>query len=98
MIKKNSRDLIGYGAKGKKISWPNNAKLALQIVLNYEEGGENSVVNGDKYALNRSDLNWIDALIKNRECRYEANTSSAGKSCIEEMLSSGAISLTEGKD
>ncbi len=41
MVKKNSRDLIGYGSKGKKISWPNNAKLALQIVLNYEEGGEN---------------------------------------------------------
>jgi putative urate catabolism protein len=50
MVKKNSRDLVGYGEKGKKISWPNNAKLALQIVLNYEEGGENSVINGDKYS------------------------------------------------
>ena len=50
MIKKNSRDLVGYGSKGKKISWPNNAKLALQIVLNYEEGGENSILNGDKYS------------------------------------------------
>ena len=54
-------------------------------------------VNGDKYALNRSDLNWIDALIKNRECKYEPDTSSAGKNCIEEMLSSGAITLKEGK-
>ena len=50
MVKKNSRDLIGYGSKGKKVSWPNNAKLALQIVLNYEEGGENSILNGDKYS------------------------------------------------
>ena len=50
MVKKNFRDFIGYGSKGKKISWPNNAKLALQIVLNYEEGGENSVLNGDKYS------------------------------------------------
>ena len=50
MVKKKSRDLIGYGAKGKKISWPNNEKLALQFVLNYEEGGENSVINGDKYS------------------------------------------------
>ena len=50
MIKKNSRDFIGYGSKGKKISWPNKAKLALQFVLNYEEGGENSVLNGDKYS------------------------------------------------
>ena len=50
MVKKNSRDLIGYGATEKKISWPNNSKLALQFVLNYEEGGENSVLNGDKYS------------------------------------------------
>jgi len=50
MVKKNSRDLVGYGSKGKKISWPNNAKLALQIVLNYEEGGENTPLNGDKYS------------------------------------------------
>ena len=42
--------MIGYGASGKKISWPNNAKLALQIVLNYEEGGESCVLNGDKYS------------------------------------------------
>ena len=50
MNKKNSRDLVGYGSRGKKLSWPNNAKLALQIVLNYEEGGENSILNGDKYS------------------------------------------------
>ena len=50
MVKKISRDLVGYGSKGKKISWPNNSKLALQFVLNYEEGGENSVLNGDKYS------------------------------------------------
>ena len=50
MVKKSSRDLIGYGKVGKKISWPNNAKLALQIVLNYEEGGENSVLNGDQFS------------------------------------------------
>ena len=50
MAKKNLRDLIGYGSKGKKITWPNNSKLALQFVLNYEEGGENSVLNGDKYS------------------------------------------------
>ncbi len=35
MSKMNLRNLVGYGAKGKKISWPNNARLALQIVLNY---------------------------------------------------------------
>ena len=50
MPKKNLRNMVGYGAKGKKISWPNNEKLALQIVLNYEEGGESCVLNGDKYS------------------------------------------------
>ena len=42
--------MIGYGAKGLKIQWPNNAKIAVQIVLNYEEGAENCVLNGDKHS------------------------------------------------
>ena len=50
MNKSKERDLIGYGKKDLKITWPNNAKLALQFVLNYEEGGENCVLNGDKYS------------------------------------------------
>ncbi len=50
MVKKYPRDMIGYGSKKLKINWPNNARLALQIVLNYEEGAENSVLHGDKYS------------------------------------------------
>ena len=46
----NPRNFIGYGKKDFKIEWPKNAKLAVQFVLNYEEGGENSVDNGDKYS------------------------------------------------
>ena len=46
----NSRNFIGYGKKDFKVAWPNNAKLALQFVLNYEEGGENCVLNGDKHS------------------------------------------------
>ncbi|RKF19896.1 allantoinase PuuE [Alginatibacterium sediminis] len=42
------RDLIGYGQTPPKPNWPNNAKIALQFVINYEEGGENSVLHGDK--------------------------------------------------
>ena len=48
MPKKNVRDMIGYGFKGAKVAWPNNARIAVQIVLNYEEGAENCVLNGDK--------------------------------------------------
>jgi allantoinase len=41
------RDLIGYGAKPPKAKWPGGARVALQFVLNYEEGGENSILHGD---------------------------------------------------
>ncbi len=48
-MKKNyPRNMIGYGSKTPIIKWPNGAKLALQIVLNYEEGSENCVLHGDK--------------------------------------------------
>ena len=41
------RDLIGYGANPPDASWPNGARIAVQFVLNYEEGGESSVLHGD---------------------------------------------------
>ena len=41
------RDLCGYGAYPPDPRWPGGARLALQIVLNYEEGGENCVLHGD---------------------------------------------------
>ena len=41
------RDLIGYGRTPPHPEWPGAARLALQIVLNYEEGAENSVLHGD---------------------------------------------------
>ncbi|MBF7681839.1 allantoinase PuuE [Acinetobacter sp. B5B] len=42
-----SRDLIGYHGENPKISWPNQARVAVQFVLNYEEGSENHVEHGD---------------------------------------------------
>ena len=47
MKKKYPRNLIGYGSKNLKVRWPNNAKIALQFVLNYEEGAESCVLHGD---------------------------------------------------
>ncbi|HEV8437277.1 MAG TPA: polysaccharide deacetylase family protein, partial [Methylomirabilota bacterium] len=41
------RDLVGYGAKLPDPQWPSGARLALQIALNYEAGGELSVLHGD---------------------------------------------------
>jgi len=41
------RDLAGYGPKPPHAAWPGGARVAVQFVLNYEEGGENSVLHGD---------------------------------------------------
>lgn len=41
------RDLIGYGASPPPADWPGGARIALQFVLNYEEGSENCVLHGD---------------------------------------------------
>ncbi|OFA00628.1 peptidoglycan deacetylase [Duganella phyllosphaerae] len=41
------RDLVGYGRTPPHARWPGGARVALQFVLNYEEGGENSVLHGD---------------------------------------------------
>jgi putative urate catabolism protein len=43
-----SRDLVGYGATPPDPRWPGGARVAVQFVVNYEEGAENSVLNGDK--------------------------------------------------
>jgi putative urate catabolism protein len=43
-----ARDMVGYGANPPQAKWPGGARLALNFVLNYEEGGENSVLHGDR--------------------------------------------------
>ncbi len=47
MPKRYPRDLIGYGATPPHAGWPASARIAVQFVLNYEEGGENATVHGD---------------------------------------------------
>ena len=42
------RDLVGYGRQPPHPRWPGKARIAVQFVLNYEEGGENSVLHGDR--------------------------------------------------
>ncbi len=41
------RDMTGYGATPPDPHWPGGARIAVQIVLNYEEGGENNILHGD---------------------------------------------------
>jgi allantoinase len=42
------RDMIGYGSQDFDPRWPGGAKIAVQFVINYEEGGENCILHGDK--------------------------------------------------
>lgn len=42
------RDMVGYGANPPDPKWPGGARVAVQFVLNYEEGGENCVLHGDE--------------------------------------------------
>ena len=42
------RNMSGYGQNSIHPNWPNKARIAVQFVLNYEEGGENSILHGDK--------------------------------------------------
>src|SRR3954462_12285783 len=41
------RDMIGYGRMPPFADWPGGARIAVQFVINYEEGGENSILHGD---------------------------------------------------
>src|SRR3982751_4839475 len=44
------RDLAGYGRHPPHAQWPDGARVAVQIVLNYEEGAERSILHGDGQA------------------------------------------------
>ena len=42
------RDIMGYGRATPFADWPKNARVAVQFVVNYEEGGENNILHGVK--------------------------------------------------
>ena len=46
------RDLHGYGRRRPLVAWPGAARVAVSFVLNYEEGGERNVLDGDAHAEN----------------------------------------------
>lgn len=47
MLEQYPRDMVGYGRNPVDPQWPNQARLALQFVINYEEGGESCILHGD---------------------------------------------------
>lgn len=62
------RDLVGYGQTPPPARWPNGARLAVQFVVNYEEGGENCVLYGD--AQSESFLSEIIGAAPFAGCRH----------------------------
>jgi len=47
MTTRYPRDFRGYGEDAPDPQWPGGAKIAISLVLNYEEGGENNILHGD---------------------------------------------------
>lgn len=50
MTEHHPRDLVGYGEHPPVVEWPGGARVAVSFVLNYEEGAENTVLNGDAHS------------------------------------------------
>ncbi len=68
------RDLIGCGRHLPKVVWPHNAKLALNFVLNYEEGSESNVLDGDDFSeVYLTDLPGAQALKNQRHLSVESH-------------------------
>src|SRR5215472_11012742 len=67
------RDLIGYAEKPPQARWPGGARLALNFVLNYEEGAERSILHGDKTSETRlSDLAATAPIVGARDLNMES--------------------------
>ena len=45
----NERDFVGYGANPPQVEWPDGARIAISVVVNYEEGSEYSLLDGDPH-------------------------------------------------
>ena len=68
------RDLIGYGRTPPHPRWPNDSKIAVSVVLNYEEGAESCVLHGDAASESvLTDLGAVAALPNARNLNIESN-------------------------
>lgn len=68
------RDLIGYGAHPPDPAWPGGARIAVSVVLNYEEGGEYCVLHGDAHSETvLTDMDHPDKLFGGRHLNVESN-------------------------
>ena len=92
------RDMIGYGARPPRADWPEGARIALNFVINYEEGGENCILHGD--AASEAFLSeivgaepWIGQRHMNMESIYEFG-SRAGFWRLHRLFTERALPVT----
>jgi len=70
---KHPRDLVGYASRAPHPHWPNGARIAVSLVLNYEEGGESCVLHGDSHSESvLTDLGAVEALPGVRNMNVES--------------------------
>jgi putative urate catabolism protein len=81
------RDLVGYGPTPPNPRWPGGARLALSFVLNWEEGGENSVLHGDAASeTGVSDAIGVDAVAGERQMTVESMFEYGSRSGLWRLL------------
>jgi OHCU decarboxylase len=92
------RDLAGYGRTPPYADWPNSARIAVQFVINYEEGGENNILHGD--AASEAFLSeiigaapWVGQRHMNMESIYEYGAR-AGFWRLHRMFTQRAMPVT----
>ncbi|ALB23940.1 putative urate catabolism protein [Piscirickettsia salmonis] len=68
------RDLTGYGPTPIHPQWPNQARIAINFVINYEEGAESNILHGDSQSEHYlTDLPGISSLLYQLSVTYPAN-------------------------
>ena len=68
-----TRDFIGYEGQYPQNTWPNEARIAVNFCINYEEGGELCILNGD----DRSETRVSDVAVETRVGRRDLNIESS---------------------
>ena len=66
------RDMVGYGQTPPHPQWPGNAAIAVQFVINYEEGGENNILHGDAASEALSEIVGAEAWPDQRHWNMES--------------------------
>ena len=80
-----SRNFHGYGNSPPTVVWPNNSRIAISVVVNYEEGSEYSILDGDEAHESNNEvphcrygLSWGDSAMQTCESGHKLDVAPAG--------------------